>query len=323
MKVEKGISKKVRTNINGWLFIMPLVVYFIVFQLLPIILSFWYSLTDWDGFSNSYTFLGLTNYWEAITNRILYPEFWDSIGTTFLYALMTVPASVILALVVAAILNANIKGEKFFKTCFYIPSVTAGVAVSAIWLYLLDPTYGVVGAINNAFGTSFNLLGSSKTALPTLAVMSIWGGLGYNVLIMLSAMKNINTQLYEACEVDGGGTIRKFFHVTVPSVLPTLFFLVTTSTIGSMQAFDQMYLMTGGGHGTTTIMFEIYKRYMDFGQVGMASAMSYILFLFILAIMFIQFKVMPQGETGEKKKRRLNKNAQKLMLELRREATQN
>ena len=124
--------------------------------------------------------------------------------------------------------------------------------------------------------------------------MSIWGGLGYNVLILLSAMKNINPQLYEACDVDGGGTIKKFFSVTIPGVMPTLFFLMTTSLIGSLQAFDQMYLITGGKFGTSTIMFEVYRRYMDYGQINIACSMSYVLFLFIGAIMIIQFKVVPQ-----------------------------
>lgn len=311
------LSRKARNNVSGWLFILPLVVYFALFQLAPIILSFFYSMTDWNGYSESYTFLGLENYIEVFTDPILYPDFWPSIGTTFLYVLYTVPASLVLALLVAALLNSKIKGERFFKTCFYIPSVTAGVAVSAMWIYMLDPSYGLVGAINQAFGTDINLLHSSETALPTLAFMSVWGGLGYNVLIVLSAMKNINPQLYEACEVDGGGAIRKFFHVTIPGVLPTLFFLLITSTIGGLQAFDQMYLMTDGAYGTTTVMLEIYGLYNDNSEVGMASAMSYILFLIIMVFVFIQYAVVPQGDgSGKRKKRRAYGDTLRLMVEL-------
>ena len=312
---RKGVSVKVRNNILGWGFVLPLIIYFLVFQLAPIILSFFYSLTDWDGFSTSYAIVGFKNYIEILTDSAKYPDFWKSIGTTFLYALLTVPASVILALVVAAILNSHIKGERFFKTCFYIPSVTAGVAVSAVWIFLLDPSYGVIGWINKTFNASIDLLHSTSTALPTLAVMSIWGGLGYNVLIMLSAMKNINPQLYEACDVDGGGTFKKFFSVTVPGVFPTLFFLMTTSLIGSLQAFDQMYLMTGGQFGTSTIMFEVYRRYMDYGQINIASSMSYILFLFIAALMVVQFKVVPQ-DTNSMKWGGGKNDARKLMHEI-------
>lgn len=315
----RTFAKRGRRNFTAWVFLLPLAVYFLIFQLAPIFISFFVSLTDWDGFSDSFSWVGLSNYWEVMTNDILYPDFWPSFGTTFLYVLMTVPASIILALVVGAILNSHIKGEKFFKTCFYIPSVTAGVAVNAIWLALIDPSTGVVGLINETFGTNINLLGSTSTALPTLAVMSVWGGLGYNVLIVLSSMKNINGQLYEACEVDGGNSFSKFIHVTIPGVMPTLFFLIITSTIGGLQAFDQMYLMTDGAFGTTTVMFEIYSLYMDLSQVGVASSMSYILFLFIIFFTFIQYTVVPQGDSKKRRKGGFG-DAKRLMLELRQEA---
>lgn len=306
---------------------MPLVVYFAIFQLAPILLSFLISLTSWDGISDfdiSSMFVGLDNYIEAMTDSVLYPDFWPSFATTFLYVVMTVPASIVLAIVVAALLNSHIKGEKFFKTCFYIPSVTAGVAVNAIWLHLIDPSRGLVGLINDSFGTNINLLGSSATALPTLAIMSIWGGLGYNVLIVLSSMKNINGQLYEACEIDGGGPVAKFFSVTLPNIAPTVFFLVITSTIGGLQSFDQMYLMTGGAYGTTTVMFEIYKLYMDQYQVGMASSMSYILFLFVIFFVFIQYQVIPSGDGKKRSKRKGgNGDVRRLMLELQAESTKN
>ena len=318
----RSFSKRGRKNFTAWVFLFPLVAYFLLFQLAPIVISFIVSLTDWDGFSSSYTFIGLKNYVQVTQNAVRYPDFWPSFGTTFLYVLMTVPFSVILALVVAALLNSHIKGEKFFKTCFYIPSVTAGVAVNAIWTYLIDPSRGVVGLINETFGTNINLLGSSSTALPTLALMSIWSGLGYNVLIVLSAMKNINGQLYEACDVDGGGTWSKFIHVTIPGVMPTLFFLIITSTIGGLQAFDQMYLMTNGSFNTTTVMLEIYKLYMNEYEVGTASAMSYILFLFVMALTALQYIILPQGDTSSKKHRKGgNSDARRLMLELKAEET--
>lgn len=320
-KELRTFARRGRKNLTAWLFLMPLVVYFLIFQLAPIVISFLVSLTDWDGISNSITVVGFKNYIDVMTNTVLYEDFWPSFGTTFLYVIMTVPASIVLALVVAALLNSHIRGERFFKTCFYIPSVTAGVAVNAIWLHLIDPSRGLVGLINDTFGTNINLLNSSATALPTLALMSIWGGLGYNVLIVLSAMKNINGQLYEACEIDGGGVLGKFIHVTVPNVMPTLFFLIITSTIGGLQAFDQMYLMTDGAYGTTTIMFEIYRRYMDQSQVGIASSMSYILFLFVIFFTFVQYTAIPQGDGNRKHRKGGFGNARRLMLELRKEAS--
>lgn len=293
--MDKGRQKR-KTALVGWLFITPLILYFIVFQIAPIFMSFGISFAEWN-WRTPPRFVGFDNYIQLFTNRILYPNFWKSLWVTIQYMLMSVPLSIIVTLVVAAMLNSKIKGEKFFKSAFFIPSVTAGVAISAIWMFLIDPTYGVVGAMNRAWGTNINLLGRTATALPLMAIMAVWSGLGYNVLIMLSAMKNINPALYEACEIDGGGAVRKFFHVTLPGVAPTIFFLCITSTIGSLQAFDQMYLMTGGGPdgSTTTFMLEIYNMIFGYQEVGTASAMSYILFILILTITLIGQRFLPNN----------------------------
>ncbi|OQC10232.1 MAG: L-arabinose transport system permease protein AraQ [Tenericutes bacterium ADurb.Bin087] len=293
-------AKKRRGQV-GFLFILPLLVYFLIFQLAPILISFFISFTNWNGRSPTFDFVGFKNYMAIFTDRILYPNFWKSLGTTFKFMLITVPLSIVLATFVAAILNSKIKGERFFKTAFYIPAVTAGTAISAIWLFLLDPTIGAVGFLNKTFGSHINLLGKTDTALITLGIMAVWGGLGYNVLIILSAMKNINPQLYEACEVDGGGFFRQFFTVTIPGIMPTLYFMIITSVIGSLQAFDQMYLMTGGGPegSTTTFMLTVYKTMFEYEEAGVASAMSYFLFFIIIVITVIQSKIVPQGYQTE------------------------
>ena len=296
-------ARKVRINVAGWLFIAPLAVYFVIFQLTPMVMSLVYSFTDWN-MRRDPVFVGLDNYIDLITNTDnLYPHFWPSLGVTVKYMLYSIPAGVILAVVVAALLNSKIKGERFFKTAFYVPSVTVSVAISAMWTFMLDPMYGM---INQLLGTNIDFLGQTSTALPTLALMSVWGGLGYNVLIVLSAMKNIDTSLYEAAEMDGANVFRKFVSVTVPSILPTIFFVIVTSVIGGFQVFDQMYLMTGGGpqYSTYTYLLGLYNE--AFGgayRIGIACAMSYILFIIILIITFIQFKVLPQDLSGESKRR--------------------
>lgn len=296
-------ARKVRINVAGWLFIAPLAIYFVIFQLTPMVMSLVYSFTDWN-MRRDPVFVGLDNYIDLITNADnLYPHFWPSLGVTVKYMLYSIPAGVILAVVVAALLNSKIKGERFFKTAFYVPSVTVSVAISAMWTFMLDPMYGM---INQLLGTNIDFLGQTSTALPTLALMSVWGGLGYNVLIVLSAMKNIDTSLYEAAEMDGANVFRKFVSVTVPSILPTIFFVIVTSVIGGFQVFDQMYLMTGGGpqYSTYTYLLGLYNE--AFGgayRIGIACAMSYILFIIILIITFIQFKVVPQDLSGESKRR--------------------
>jgi multiple sugar transport system permease protein len=292
------ISKQHKRNgMIGFLFILPLLIYFVIFQLAPIIMSFIISFTEWN-WRTLPQWVGIRNYVDLFTNRIIYPNFWKSLWVTIKYMLMSVPLSIVVTLIVSAMLNSKVKGEKFFKSAFFIPSVTAGVAISAIWMFLIDPTYGLIGALNRSWGTNINLLGKTSTALPVMALMAVWSGLGYNVLIMVSAMKNILPDLYEACELDGGGAVRKFFHVTIPGVMPTIIFLCMTSVIGSLQAFDQMYLMTGGGPdgSTTTFMLEIYNMMFGYQEVGTASAMSYILFTVILVITVIGHRTLIRGK---------------------------
>lgn len=156
MAIVRSNQQKRKTALIGWLFVAPLLIYFLVFQLAPILMSFGISFTEWN-WRTSPTFVGFQNYIELFTNRILYPNFWKSLWVTIQYMLMSVPLSVAVTLIVSAMLNSKVKGEKFFKSAFFIPSVTAGVAISAIWMFLIDPTYGVIGAINRAWGTNINL----------------------------------------------------------------------------------------------------------------------------------------------------------------------
>lgn len=287
-------KRKYRDQRLGYLFILPLLIYFIIFQLTPMVVSLFVSMTEWN-LINDPTFVGFDNYYDLFTNTLRYPDFWKSLWVTFKYILFTVPTSIFLALVVSALLNSDVKGESMFKTVFYLPSVTAGAAIAALWTFMLDPQYGL---INQVLGTNIAFLSNEKTALPTLAVMAVWSGLGYNVLITLSAMKSINPELYEAAALDGAGAFGQFKNITIPSVKPIILFLTITSMIGGFQAFDQMYLMTGGGpnKSTMTYMLLVYKQANEYNNMGIASAMSYILFFIILIITFLQFRI-----TKEKK----------------------
>ena len=274
----------------GMLFIVPLVLYFLIFQLLPMLIALGVSFTEWNLLGTP-AFVGFANYINLFTNELKYPDFWQSMVVTVLYILMTVPGSIMLCLIVSAFLNSNIKGESFLKTIFYLPSVTAGAAVAAMWTFMLDPQYGLV---NQVLGSNIGFLSNEHLALPSLAVMAIWGGLGYNVLIMLASMKGINPDLYEASSLDGAGPVKQFFHITIPSVKPVIFFLTVTSLIGAFQAFDQMYLMTGGGpnKSTLTYMLSLYRHAVEYNDMGAATAMSYILFFIIATVTFIQFRLV-------------------------------
>lgn len=281
-----------RENKIGYLFILPLIIYFLIFQLLPMSLSFVISFTEWN-LRGTPEFVGFSNYINLLTDAQLYPDFWPSLWITLKYILYFLPIGIFLSVVVSAMLNGNVKGDGFFKTAYYIPNVTAGVAVAAMWIFMLDPQ---IGLVNQLLGTSHSWLGNVSTALPTLAIMSVWGVLGYNVLILLAAMKSIPDDLYEAAKIDGANAWRRFISITIPSIQPTIFFIIVTGFIASFQVFDQMYLMTGGGPNgsTTTYLLSLYNHAFRYFEMGTASAMSYILLLIILFVTWLNFKFIPQ-----------------------------
>lgn len=290
--VRSRRSYRVRDNATGYLFLAPFLLYFAVFLLLPMLMSFAISFTDWN-LRSAPEFVGIDNYVNLATNTTRYPDFWPSLGVTLKYVALSVPIGLVLALVVAAMLNANVKGEGFFKTAYYIPNVTAIVAVAAMWIFMLDPQFGVV---NKVLGTNISFLGDPNTALPSLAAMAIWGALGYNILILVSAMKSIDESLYEAARLDGANAFQRFMVVTLPAIQPVVFFLMITAVIGGFQAFDQMYLMTNGGPdgATMTYLLSLYNHAFRYFEMGTASAMSYILLAIILIVTWIGFKFVPQ-----------------------------
>jgi multiple sugar transport system permease protein len=281
-----------RADLTGYLFIAPFILYFAVFLLAPMLISFAVSFTDWN-LRSAPEFVGIDNYAALLTDATRYPDFWPSLLVTLKYIAMSLPIGLLVALIVSSLLNARVKGEGFFKTAYYIPNVTAIVAVAAMWIFMLDPQFGVV---NKVLGTHVSFLGDPNTALPSLATMAIWGSLGYNVLILLSAMKNIDESLYEAATLDGAGAFQRFRSVTLPAIQPVVFFLLITGIIGGFQAFDQMYLMTGGGpDGTTqTYLLSLYNHAFRYFEMGTASAMSYILLVIILIVTWLGFKLVPQ-----------------------------
>ena len=280
-------KQKLKKNAVGYAFILPLLLYFLVFQLAPMLIAMFMSFTNYSiDHLFDYTFVGFKNYIELFTNSAKYPRFWSSLKTTFLYILLTVPANIILALVVSSLLNSKIKCEKFFKTIFYIPSVTVGVAIMVMWKQMLAPD----GLINQIFSTNVDFLNNEATALVMFALMSIWGGLGYNVLIMLSAMKNIDPSLYEAAAIDGASKIRQFFAITVPMLTPITFYHLIVSIIGGLQAFMDTQLLANTG-ATQTIVYFIYDHGINNYRYGYASAASVLLAIAVMIITVAQFKL--------------------------------
>jgi multiple sugar transport system permease protein len=295
------LTEKNREIITGYLFIAPLIVYFVVFQIAPIMMSLFYSLTDWD-MRKSPVFVGIQNYLSLFTDKLMYPNFWPSLWVTFKYILIAMPFSLVIPLLLALILNRKIKGQVFFRTAFYIPVVTPAVASAAMWRWILDPMFGLLNLtikntpLVNLVIKPHSWLNEVGVALATLAMMAVWGGLGYNILIYLSGLKVIPEELYESAQVDGATAFQKFRYITLPMLIPTIFFLVITGFIGNFQAFDQMYLLTKGGpnDSTLTYVLSLFNHAFTYYEMGIACAMSYILLVIILIVTLLNFKFIPQ-----------------------------
>lgn len=239
--------------------------------------------------------------------------FWIALRNTFVFALMVVPLSVIPALILANILNSKIPGMNFFRTIYFIPSVAAVVGVAAIWNWLYNSTtgfinYGITGAVNfvnGLFGVAvadpeFRWLSNSDTALIAIVIMAAWRLIGFNTVLFLAGLQGISREIYEAADVDGASTMRKFFSMTLPLLAPTTFFVVTTNIIQSLQIFDEVIVLinppAGPDNATLTAVLYLYQNGFQRFNLGYASAVAWVLFGVIFIVTLIQFRIQRSGE---------------------------
>lgn len=239
--------------------------------------------------------------------------FWIALRNTFLFALMVVPLSVIPALILANILNSKIPGMTLFRTIYFIPSVAAVVGVAAIWNWLYNSTtgfinYAITGSvnfINGLFGIAvadpeFRWLSNSDTALVAIVIMAAWRLIGFNTVLFLAGLQGISRDIYEAADVDGAGTLRKFFSMTLPLLAPTTFFVVTTNIIQSLQIFDEVIVLinppAGPDNATLTAVLYLYQNGFQRFNLGYASAVAWVLFGVIFIVTLIQFRIQRSGE---------------------------
>ena len=252
----------------------------------PIVAAFLLSFTSWDLLSPP-EWIGFANYKFMFTNKL----FWKVIGNTFLYLIMYVPLVLILPLLAAMLLNKPLKGIKLFRSIYFLPVVTSTVAVALAWMWLYNPQYGIINFFLDLFGIEGpRWLSSTRWALVALVIMSVWKMLGYNMVIYLAGLQGISEQYYEAASLDGANAIQKFFHITIPMISPTAFFILIMSIINSFQTFEQTYVMTDGGpaYSTLTIALHIYQQAFSFHKMGYASALAYILFFLTLVVSIFQ-----------------------------------
>jgi len=273
---------------SGLLFIAPWLITFLWFTLGPFIASIFLSFTNYR-FIGLPTWIGLDNYVRLFTDDA---KFIRSIINTLYYTAVHVPGIMIMAFFVAILLNQKVKGQPIYRTAFYLPSVTAGVATAYLWILLLQPN-GLVNQFLGIVGIDGpNWLTSSTWAMPALILMSFWG-LGTTMIIYLAALQGIPQHLYEAASVDGAGVIRKMWHVTVPMMTPAIFLTAVLQIIGSWQVFTQALIVTNGGPRDSTlfILLHLYRTGFEYFQMGYASAIAWVLFVIILIFTIIQFGI--------------------------------
>ncbi len=272
----------------AYLFILPALVFFAVFVLAPIGMALYFSLCNFSQRNiELIEWAGFKNYIEIFTAPGL-KSFRESLWHVLYYAVMYVPMVVVMSLLFAVLINQKIRGVKAFRIMYYIPSITSGVAVSFIFQFLFSAAdYGLMNTVIGWFGGQpLNWLGTEGLAMFCIALVNVWGGIGGNMIIYLAALQGVPPDQIEAARVDGANKRQIFLHITLPQIAQATFFVVMMSLIGSFQLYDQVKIMTGGGSGTNTPVFQIYMMAFDPGssRSGMANAMAVVLFVVIMIV---------------------------------------
>jgi len=288
--MRKQSTLRRQEHIIGYLFIIPNFLGVTVFVLLPVIAGLVISFTKWDLLTSP-IWTGINNYRQLFYD----PLFWKGLKNSAYYSLLTVPTGIAVSLLLALLVNIPLKGINIFRTIYFVPVVTSITAISLVWKWLYNPEFGILNFILDKFGLPpQQWLNDVKLAMPCIALMSIWRGMGYNMVIFLAGIKAIPTQLYEAAKIDGANRFQMLWRITLPLLRPTLFFVLVMSIISSLQVFGEIYVMTDGGPGNATLTYNyfLYQNAFLWFKMGYAASLGYILFLIIFILTLIQFKVL-------------------------------
>ncbi len=298
--VKTGMSKRRRKTLNilvAYSFIAPNFIGFAVFTLGPILFAFALAFMHWDG-SNPIRFAGLANFWKLFSDRVFQSAFWN----TIIYTGFTVPLTLICALGLAILLNQKIFGRNFFRTVAFFPYVASLVAVAVVWNMIFHPEFGPVNMVLYSLGVDPRNLpawaADRHWAMVTIIMFSIWKNMGYFMVIYLAGLQGISTELYEAADIDGATGWQKFWRITLPQLAPTTFFVSVMLTIQSFKVFDQVYMITQGGPGTSTLVlvYHIYNEAFISWDLGYSSMVALVLFLLVLLITVVQFRWTQRSE---------------------------
>jgi multiple sugar transport system permease protein len=271
----------------GLFFIGPQLLGLLAFSLGPVIYAFVLSMMKWDGLGDR-EFIGLQNFRDQFAD----PDFRGALMHTLIYTLIAVPGTVVCSLLLALGVN-RVWGKTFYRTVFFLPTITSSVAVSMVWLWMLNGDFGIINMyLREWFALDPpNWLVDTTWVIPAVALVAIWAGVGFNMIIFLAGLQGIPTTYLEAAQIDGASKWRQFWNITLPLLSPTTFFVTIISIISSFQVFDMIFVMTGGGPGTasSTMVYHIYKLAFINFTFGLSSAAAVVLFAVIMAVTLFQF----------------------------------
>jgi multiple sugar transport system permease protein len=289
---KKGLSRKAKDNLAGYLFISPWIIGFIGLTLGPLLFSLAASFTDYN-ITSKMNFVGLDNFKRMFTMDDL---FRTSLYNTLYYVIFSVPLTTAGAILLGVLLNQKVKGMKVFRTIYYLPAVLSGVAVYFLWMQLLSPSTGLVNTMLSWFGIEGPAwLFDPEWTKPALLLMKMWS-VGGGMLLYLASLQGVSSQMYEAADIEGATSWQKFFHITLPMISPIIFFDVITSTIGSFQIFQEAYVMTengSGGPGNSLLFYNLHmwNNAFEVFNMGYASAMAWLLFIIVMILTVVNMKL--------------------------------
>ena len=291
--------QKIQSNVNiidkfsAMIFILPAVLGTFIFIIIPVLFSFTLSFFEWDLLSPM-KFVGIQNYKDVFTDS----TFLQVLSNTFVFAISTTIFAVIIPLVLACVLNSKIRGSNFYKTAYFLPFITPMIVIAIVWQWVFDPN---IGLLNQILHLHLKWLYDTRYAMPALIAVSVWKLIGYNMIIFLSGLSTINQEVLEAAKIDGANAFQVFKNVTVPLLVPTIFFVIVITSISSFQVFDLIYIMTEGGpdNSTMVLVYSIYKYAFEYFEAGKASAIAYILFAIIFVLVLCQWKLRKHIKISE------------------------
>lgn len=290
MKKASTVSKAVvrRNRRTAYLFLLPNIIGFAIFTLVPVVWSIYLGFTKWNGVTTP-KFVGLKNYFDIFSSS----DFIIALKNTVIYTVGTVPVIIVLALIIAFVLERDVKGATAVRAAFFFPHISSIVAISCVW-QLIYAKNGLINGFLRSIGIANPpaWLSSATWALPAVMIMIIWKGIGYYMIIYLAGLRGVDGALYEAATIDGCNAVQRFWHITIPSLRPVTFYITTICIINSFQVFTPVYIMTQGGPGraTTVMVLQIYNDAFKNYEFGRASAEAMILFLAILVVTLVQFQ---------------------------------